>query len=240
MFCSCAEPPVILWIMWWRADGRHWRRKRISSSSAPIIMNYATYSETDFLASVVEYMIANYPVDRTRIYSTGFSNGGAASVALTRDYPEYFAAISAMGWMADLDNQNNVFDNYDMPFQVVQGNGEFTEKTGSGSVMVMKDERDAIQSLFLYNEMIGEGSTPDYDRTPYWGYEPDETRTLIMDGMQWEFSSYYKEGFSVPFAQLVLAEDSEHRPRRPEAEVAWEFFRHFGRDGNGKLVELSE
>lgn len=116
----------------------------------------------------------------------------------------------------------------------------FTEKTGSGSMMVMKDERDAIRSLFLYNEMIEESSTPDYDRTPYWGYEPDETQTLTMDGMLWEFSSYYKEGFSAPFVQLVLAEDSEHRPRRPEAEVAWEFFRHFGRDENGRLVELSE
>lgn len=66
---------------------------------SPDYNNYATYSETDFLISVVEYMIANYPVDCSRIYSTGFSNGGAASVALTRDYPEYFAAISAWaGW----------------------------------------------------------------------------------------------------------------------------------------------
>lgn len=103
--------------------------------------NYATYSETDFLVSVVEYMIGNYPVDTERIYSTGFSNGGAASVALTRDYPEYFAAISAMGWMVDLDNKNHVFESYDMPFQVVQGSGEFTETTPSGSVAVMDDEK---------------------------------------------------------------------------------------------------
>ena len=55
---------------------------------------------------------------------TGFSNGGAASVALTRDHPEYFAAISAMGWIVDLDNKDHVFGSYDMPFQVVQGSGD--------------------------------------------------------------------------------------------------------------------
>lgn len=65
-------------------------------------------------------------VDTERIYSTGFSNGGAASAALTRGYPQYFAAISAMGWMVDIDNKNNVFGRYDMPFQVVQGDGDVT------------------------------------------------------------------------------------------------------------------
>lgn len=44
-------------------------------------------SETGFLISVVDHMLTNYPVDSQRVYSTGFSNGGVASVALTRDYP---------------------------------------------------------------------------------------------------------------------------------------------------------
>lgn len=43
---------------------------------APDYNNASTYSETDTIASVVEYVIQNYPVDRTRVYSTGFSNVG--------------------------------------------------------------------------------------------------------------------------------------------------------------------
>lgn len=206
---------------------------------SPDYNNYATYSETDFLISVVEYMIANYPVDCSRIYSTGFSNGGAASIALTRDYPEYFAAISAMGWMIDIDNKNDVYGAYDMPFQVVQGDGEFTERTDSGAMSVMKDEREGIRSLFLYNEMIETDTQPDYDKTAYWGYEPDEAKNINMNGARWEFASYYKDGYSAPFAQFVLVEDTKHRPRPEEAAVAWEFFRHFSRDENGKLVELT-
>lgn len=58
---------------------------------SPDCNNYATYSETGFLIEAVEYMEEHYPVDTGRVYSTGFSNGGAASVALTRDYPQYFA-----------------------------------------------------------------------------------------------------------------------------------------------------
>ena len=204
---------------------------------SPDYNNYATYSETDFLISVVEYMIQNYPIDTERIYSTGFSNGGAASVALTRDYPEYFAAISAMGWMIGMDNKNGVYEAYDMPFQVVQGDGEYTEKTQSDAMAVMDDEKEGIRALMLYNEMIASGQEADYDRTPYWGYQPDETETLDFDGQRWEISNYYKEGFSSAFAQLVLVEDAEHRPRQPEAEMAWNFFKNFRRDKDGRIVE---
>lgn len=102
-----------------------------------------------------------------RVYSTGFSNGGAASVALTRDYPQYFAAISAMGWMVDLDNRDGVFEGYGMPFQVVQGNGEFTVRTASGAMAVTQDEQESARSLMLYNEMLSASVQPDYDQTPY-------------------------------------------------------------------------
>lgn len=203
---------------------------------SPDYNNYATYSETDFLISTVEYMLENYPVDRTRIYSTGFSNGGAASVALTRDYPQYFAAISAMGWMVDLDNKDGVFGKYDMPFQVVQGDGEFTEKTSTGAMRVMNDEVNAIRSLMLYNEMISEDIEVDYDKTPYWGYAPDETRIVSLCDLEWNVCEYYKDGFTSPFAELITVNDSKHQPRDGEAEIAWEFFKHFSRDENGEIV----
>ena len=153
---------------------------------SPDYNNYATYSETDFLISVVKHMLEHYPVDAERVYSTGFSNGGAASVALTRDYPQYFAAISAMGWMSGLDNRNGVYQAYDMPFQVVQGSGEFTERLPSGAIVVMDDEKRGIRDLMLYNEMLSENRSPDYDKTPYWGYAPDATTFTIVAGRKVE------------------------------------------------------
>ena len=203
---------------------------------SPDYNNYATYSETGFLVSVVEYMEKNYPGDTQRVYSTGFSNGGAASVALARDYPQYFAAISAMGWMVDLDNKNHVFENYDMPFQVVQGDGEFTERTSSGAMAVMDDEREAIRSMFLYNEMIDSRQQADYARTPYWGWQPDETKEQALNGRNWQFCNYYKDGCKIPFAQLVLVQDKKHTPRMEEAGIAWDFFKHYRRDGRGKII----
>lgn len=205
---------------------------------SPEYNNHHTYSETDAIISVVKYMLANYPVDPERVYSTGFSNGGATSIALTRDYPQYFAGISAMGWMIGLDNKDGVYEAYDMPFQVIQGSGEYTEKTESGAMAVMDDEKEGLRDLLLYNEMISTEVQTDYDRTPYWGYVPDEMKNITMNGREWTFSNYYKEGFHRPFAQLVLVEDEKHRTRPEEAEIVWEFFRHFRRTQDG-ITEIN-
>ena len=205
---------------------------------SPDYNNYATYSETPFLISVVQHMLENYPVDPERVYSTGFSNGGAASVALTQDYPQYFAAISAMGWMVDLDNKNSIFEMYDMPFQVIQGNGEFTERTDSGAMAVMPDEREAIRSLLLFNEMLDSGTQADYAQTPYWGYAPDSTESRMLNDREWRFSNYRKEGFSAPFAQLITVQDEKHRTRPESARIVWDFFRHYKRGRDGSVVSM--
>ena len=202
---------------------------------APDYNNYATYSETGAVVSAVEYVIQQYPVDVSRVYATGFSNGGAMAVALTSEYPQMFAAISAYGWMVDMRNRNPA---YDMPFQVIQGTEEYTYETDSGHMAIMEDEQHAIRSLFLFNEMIEEGVRPDYGSTPYWGYEPDEVYTDNPDGRQWQFGNYYKNSYTAPFAQLVLIDGATHRPNRHEAAVSWDFFQHYYRSEDGSVAEI--
>lgn len=203
---------------------------------APDYNDAFTYSETDTIASAVEYIIQNYPVDRTRVYSTGFSNGGALSVALCRDYPQLFAGIAAFGWMVDMPDKDGVYAAYDMPFQLIQGTKEFTVQTDSGAMAVMRDEQQALRALFLMNEMIEENAEPDYTAIPYWGYAPDKISTAEPDGREWQFNDYYKDGYPGAFAQLVLIEGAEHTPNQYEAEAAWEFLKQYVRDEDGRII----
>jgi len=205
---------------------------------APNYNNASTYSETDTIASVIEYIIQNYPVDKTRVYSTGFSNGGAMSVALCRDYPQLFAGIAAFGWMVDMPDKNDVYATYDMPFQLIQGTKEYTYQTDSGAMAVMRDEQQALRALFLMNEMIEE--SPNYMSVPYWGYKADKTSTSEFDGIKWSFSNFYKNGYSSPFAQLVLIENADHILNKYEAEVAWEFLKKYARNEQGKIINITQ
>ena len=199
--------------------------------------DYATYGNVNTLISVLDYIEGIYPVDPTRVYSTGFSNGGAMSVALAAVYPERFAAISAYGWMVDMRYEDALAVQYDMPFQVLQGTREYTETDAAGNPTVMQDEQDAIHSLFLFNEMISEEDQPDYQKTPYWGYEPSFSSKTERNGTSITISSYRKEGYQNPFAQLVMIDGEIHRVHSYDAELAWNFMRKFQRNADGSISE---
>lgn len=199
--------------------------------------DYATYSNVDTLIAVLDYIEETYPVDTARVYSTGFSNGGAMSVALASEHPERFAAISAYGWMVDMVNEDSLADQYDMPFQVLQGTEEYTETDADGNPTVMADEQQAIRSLLLFNEMITEEVQPDYQQTPYWGYEPSSVEETEADGTLLTVSSYQKDGYQNPFAQLVLIDGETHRVHSYDAALAWNFMKQFRRNEDGSLSE---
>ena len=125
---------------------------------APTYNDYATWSETGYIKSVIDDAVSRYPVDSGRIYATGFSNGGALSGALAATYPDLLAGISAMGWMIPLGEMDS---HSRLPFLLIQGTEEFTRKTASGSKAIMEDEEGALNDLFARNGLFSGEQTPD-------------------------------------------------------------------------------
>ena len=209
---------------------------------APFYGSYdSVYNHTDYFAEIVKDALKRYPmIDKSRVYVTGFSNGGAAAVALTDQYPELFAAISPEGWMVGMRDWRAKGADYDMPFQIIQGTDEYTYATDSGAMAIMRDEQEALSDLMLFNEMAEESFAPDYDATPYWGYPADSTEVLQFDGKDWTVSNYRKDGFTATFGQLILVQDGIHWARKPHARLAWNFMKHFRRNEQGEIEEISE
>ncbi len=222
------------------AEGTGWgdlARKEDLLLLVPEYDDYAIYRNVDTLMAVLDYVEDTWPVDRTRVYATGFSNGGAMAVALASEHPERFAAISAYGWMVDIYHDPALAKQYDMPFQVLQGTREYTGTDAKGHPVIMADEQQAIRSLFLFNEMITAEVQPDYQAVPYWGYVPSSVEKTSAEGTQLTISSYRKEGYQNPFAQLVLIEGEIHRVHAYDAGLAWNFLQHFRRQKDGRLTE---
>lgn len=208
---------------------------------APTYNDYATYSETRYMKKIIDDAVARYPVDPTRIYSVGFSNGGALSGALASTYPTLFAGIAAMGWMIGLENTNLT-----IPFMLIQGTKEYTETNPSA---VMDDEKIALRDLFTADRLTKQ--SPNYEQTPYWGYRPDKKFSLyphyhdydpyghnqtLQTNKEWQVNQYFRSDFSHPLAELILVQDSPHIPHDCNAHFAWDFLKHFSRI-NGQIVD---
>ncbi len=207
---------------------------------APFYGSYdSVYRHTDYFAEIVRDAFTRYPViDPSRVYVTGFSNGGAAAVALTDQYPELFAAIAPERWMVGMRDWQKKGHDYDMPFQIIQGSNEYTYATASGAMAIMTDEQEALPDLMLFNEMVDATFEPDYDTTPYWGYPEQDSSELSFDGKTWTVSNYYKDSYDVPFGQLILVEDGIHWARPQHARLAWDFMKHFRRNESGQIELL--
>lgn len=211
---------------------------------APTYNDYAMYSNCPYMKHVIDDAVKRYPVDPERIYSVGFSNGGALSGALASTYPDLLAGIAAMGWMVGLNNTNVT-----IPFVLIQGTNEYTQ-TIAGHPSVMDDERVALRDLMTANQI--DSNEPNYAQTPYFGYRPDKQFTRqpryhdydpygnnqhLQINKIWQFNQYFKAGYKNPFAELVLVQDAHHIPHDYSAAVAWEVLHHFRRTSDGKIAE---
>lgn len=56
--------------------------------------------EPGLIAGITEKILAEYSVDRTRVYAAGLSSGGAMAVILGRTYPDLFTAIGCHSGLA--------------------------------------------------------------------------------------------------------------------------------------------
>lgn len=213
---------------------------------APTYDDYATYGECDYLKDVIDDAVSRYSVDPSRIYSVGFSNGGATSVALASSFPHLLAGIAAMGWMVSPQQTRDLT----VPFMVIQGTREYTSSNFKGQMMIMRDEREALADLMASNGISTD--MPDYGRAPYWGYPSDQQETIVPDyndydpyghsrhhqtTKKWQINRYFKNSFNRPFAELVLVEDAPHIPHDYNARLTWDFLKYFRRGTNGQITE---
>ena len=58
-----------------------------------IFMNEDGLDDVAFSEALIRYMIANYPVDPSRVYLSGFSNGSSQAMVTAMTHPELVAAI---------------------------------------------------------------------------------------------------------------------------------------------------
>ena len=75
---------------------RGWNGCRSDAETNP------TTNDTQFISNLIEYMKQNYPVDSSRVYVVGTSNGGEMTARLAVEIPEKLAAVAvvAFSWPA--------------------------------------------------------------------------------------------------------------------------------------------
>ena len=119
------------------------------------------------LNAMLDDIIANYKVDRDRIYLTGLSMGGFGTWALAAAHPEKFAAIAPIcggGNPADAKKLK------DLPIWVFHGAKDSVVRPGQSEVMVkaLKDAGAENVKFTLYPDANHDSWTVTYDNPEFY------------------------------------------------------------------------
>jgi poly(3-hydroxybutyrate) depolymerase len=127
-----------------------------------------------FVGAVIKDIAAHYPLDRSRVYATGMSNGGMLVYQLAAMHPDWFAAIAPVS--ATIGGMTNKGETYviprpklTMPVMIMHGTGDDIVQYNGGAspaVRLRYSWRMAVLDSF------GFWSAVDRCRSPYVTTEP--------------------------------------------------------------------
>jgi len=190
----------------------------------------------DQILSVVGYAKKTYPIDKSRIYVTGFSMGGATTGNLGPSHPEIFAAMSPMGATGGISTGDKAAD-FDIPFCTIVGSIDSSNvKTNeAGQPVIAGIANGTLEALLDFDEI--EYGSADYGAYPFWGYKPDKFDTITDKNLTFEVNSFHKEGYANPMVQLVTFIGAGHANADYMATIAWDFMKQFARGEDGSVIE---
>jgi len=184
--------------------------------------NKEMLDDEKFLAQMLEYLFANYSIDRGRVYASGHSMGSAMGQRVLLSMPQYFAAAGLTSGVL----RGGFFGDYQTP-----GIVEDHEKP----IWIIMGERD-----------IG-GGTPDTnpDVANYLRYWTKRNKTNPADRpLTYRTGAYenlvYVNEKGVPMACFTTV---DNKPHSCTAQDSWflydEFFSKFRMDEEGRTVYMN-
>ena len=187
--------------------------------------------DVGFILQMVDTIMQNHSIDKSRVYSTGWSNGCGMTQRLAVEASEVFAATGCMAMYKFVDAPS---DYLPIPFMEVHGLlDEIVQyATTAHSAPFFGPEKGAIQNLENWAELNGcEGSIPevivsedDYDIRGYTDCE-NETQVMLVTLF---FAAHNPYEHDDPVAQP--GRGWANPTGVPSTTIVWEFLSQFSKE----------
>lgn len=196
------------------------------------------------LPALVKYMLETYPaLDPSRVYATGYSMGGAATVEAVEWMPQLFAATVPMaagtpwGIYAPTEEQSAVFNNVDVAMMFTTSEFDLDGAFDHTANTLGVGYQECIARFAKFNEL---GTlTYDFDTYPLVGFEADKIVVQSLND-EYENTTWYKNNDAgVPMLAVSYTELLPHGLHPSYGTIAWNFMKHYSRNAEtGGLVYM--
>jgi predicted esterase len=186
----------------------------------------------NILPKFVKHILKSYPaLDPSRVYVTGYSMGGAATLKAINGDPFVFAAaipMAAAGYTGTAEQAAQLkkahlpvmftTSSFDLP-------GAFDQANGNIAVAYQTQ-----LNLFLgYNGMKAIDAF-DFAAHPVNGFKADRFEKIKLNDEYDNYCWYLNNGDGIPMVALNYTEHLIHALYPEYARIAWDFAKHYSRD----------
>ncbi|MBR6965905.1 MAG: hypothetical protein IKH81_02305 [Clostridia bacterium] len=192
------------------------------------------------LDALVEYMLETYPaLDPSRVYVTGYSLGGGATLHAVFGNPALFAAAIPMSaaWYAGNEEQQAAFEKVDLPIMMTTSTydlgGAFSNPPISQISTTYQNE--GMNTFLGYNGM--DPITFDFDANPISGFRGDLFRKEVLNGEYDNYQWFMAREDGAPMVGVAYTANLKHALYPEFGPLAWNWAKHFSRNQEtGEIV----
>lgn len=207
--------------------------------------DFITVCPTDsaMVPEIMEVLRAEYPIDETRVYATGFSMGGLATINSVLQYPEIFAgaaptgaSLSGFRGQIGTDEQWANIANYGMPICNFCGSADYIRQYPLNANTAI-----SYQKWLDINGIDFDAIIDGYDYASSTDYLEHNVHASFMSSYTKPYQSdfyfgQYQNQDGVTVVQVVLMDRAPHVTNGSIAEIGWEFMSHWSRDPETKQL----
>ena len=183
------------------------------------------------LPMLVKYMLETYPaLDASRVYVTGYSMGGGATLRGICGDPSLFAAAIPMASSGYTPTQEEAeqFNSLDLPIMFTTSafdlGGAYNQEEG----VIAAGYQEQINRYLGFNEM--DPIAFDFDAYAQIGFKADRTVKILLNQEYENTTWYLNNKAGVPMVAVSFTDKLVHALYPEYAKVAWNFAKHYSRD----------
>jgi hypothetical protein len=206
----------------------------------------------DASAALAAYMMATYPaIDASRVYVSGYSMGGEATLVLGTSHPRMLAAaVDMAGAMFTFSKESQSivsedssivqvqqsiprelptqFKEIDLPFMFLTSAYDSTNNVKWEDGSITNNVQVVLNKFLMFNKMNQIG----YDFTvhPKCGFQADAWTESLLKNEHKSYTWYLNNKNNVPMVALSYTADLIHALYPEYARIAWNYMAHFSRD----------
>lgn len=198
------------------------------------------------LPALVKYMLEQYPqLDPSRVYVTGYSMGGSATIEAISSAPTLFAAAVPMAAATPTmtssyvptDAQAAQFTSCDLPILFTTSSFDLPAAMNQAAGTHGDSYLEHINRFLGFNEM--KTYTYDFNAYPLVGFPADRIVKTKLNGEYNNTTWYLNNDAGIPMVGVSFTEFLPHGLYPEYGKLAWNFMKHYARNAQTGAIEYN-